>query len=31
MFFKGIVKKYTADSILIVKFKKIIVIKEKFA
>ena len=30
MLFKGIVKKYTADVILLTKFKKIIGMKEKF-
>ena len=31
MFFRGIVKKYTADLILLTKFKKIIGMKEIFA
>ena len=31
MFFRGIVKKYTADLILLIKFKKIIGIEERFA
>ena len=31
MLFRGIVKKYTADLILLAKFKKVIGMKEKFA
>ena len=31
MFFRGIVKKYTADLILLIKFKKIVGMQEKFA
>ena len=31
MFFRGIVKKYTADLILLIKFKRIIGVEEKFA
>ena len=31
MLFRGIVKKYTADLILLTKFKKIMGMKEKFA
>ena len=31
MIFRGIVKKYTADLILLTKFKKIIGMKKKFA
>ena len=30
MFFRGIVKKYTVDLILLTKYKKIIGLKEKF-
>ena len=30
MFFRGVVKKYTVDLILLTKFKKIIGLKEKF-